>query len=227
MVKKRAKNEKLPARRAGSGPAPTKLLRDLRDLIQSTRTGLAQAVNSALVLLYWQVGQRIRSDVLKSRRATYGDETYSTPSNELAVEFGNGYSRPNLTRMIRFAEVFPAREVVVTLSRCLGWSHFVEIIYLKDQLLPSRHMSDLVHSVDTCLGGATYGRSKPGPRSRRETGVQDPRCSLHHRDSARTELFSLRGRGSSRRRQRGLLSLPLLRESSGSAGKDHSHRCRR
>ena len=121
MVKKRAKNEKLPARRAGSGPAPTKLLRDLRDLIQSTRTGLAQAVNSALVPLYWQVGQRIRSDVLKSRRATYGDEICSTLSNELAVEFGSGYPRPNLTQMIRFAEVFPAREVVVTLSRCL-WS---------------------------------------------------------------------------------------------------------
>ena len=42
-------------------------------------------------------------------------------SNELAVEFGSGYSRPNLTQMIRLAEVFPAREVVVTLSRCL-WS---------------------------------------------------------------------------------------------------------
>ena len=52
MVKKRAKNGKLPARRAGSERAPTKLPRDLRDLIQSTRTGLAQAVNSALVLLY-------------------------------------------------------------------------------------------------------------------------------------------------------------------------------
>ncbi|MGA9924437.1 MAG: DUF1016 N-terminal domain-containing protein [Isosphaeraceae bacterium] len=50
------------------------------------------------------------------------------------MEFGNGYSRPNLTRMIRFAEVFPNREVVVTLSLCLGWSHFVEIIYLKDRL---------------------------------------------------------------------------------------------
>ena len=67
-------------------------------------------------------------------RATYGDEICSTLSNELAVEFGNGYSRPNLTRMIRFAEVFPNREVVVTLSLCLGWSHFVEIIYLKDRL---------------------------------------------------------------------------------------------
>src|SRR5271157_2070011 len=94
MVKKRAKNEKLPARRAGSGPAPTKLLRNLRDLIQSTRTGLAQAVNSALVLLYWQVGQRIRSDVLKSRRATYGDEICSTLSNELAVEFGERLFAP-------------------------------------------------------------------------------------------------------------------------------------
>ena len=47
---------------------------------------------------------------------------------------GTAIRRPNLTRMIRFAEVFPNREVVVTLSLCLGWSHFVEIIYLKDRL---------------------------------------------------------------------------------------------
>src|SRR4051812_14366226 len=117
MARQRAKNEKLLAPRSARGPAPAKLLRDLRELIESTRSGLAQAVNSALVILYWQVGQRIRTDVLKSRRATYGDEICSTLSNELAVEFGHGYSRPNLTRMIRFAEVFPDREVVVALSR--------------------------------------------------------------------------------------------------------------
>jgi predicted nuclease of restriction endonuclease-like (RecB) superfamily len=80
------------------------------------------------------VGHRIRTDVLKSKRAGYGDEICSTLSNELAVEFGNGYSRPNLTRMIRFAEVFPDREVVMALSRRLSWSHFVELIYLKDVL---------------------------------------------------------------------------------------------
>jgi hypothetical protein len=81
MATKRSKSEKLPARPSASGPAPGKLLKDLRDLIQSTRSVLAQAVNSALVLLYWQVGQRIRTDVLKSRRATYGDEICSTLSN--------------------------------------------------------------------------------------------------------------------------------------------------
>jgi hypothetical protein len=69
MTRKRAKNERLPARRAKSVPTPTKLINGLRNLIQSTRIGLAQAVNSALVLLYWQIGERIRSDVLKSRRA--------------------------------------------------------------------------------------------------------------------------------------------------------------
>src|SRR3954470_4950956 len=37
-------------------------------------------------------------------------------------------------RMIQLAEVFPDREIVVTLSRQLGWSHFLAILPLKDPL---------------------------------------------------------------------------------------------
>ncbi len=36
--------------------------------------------------------------------------------------------------MVEFAEAFPAEEIVVTLSRQLGWSHFVVIIPLRDDL---------------------------------------------------------------------------------------------
>ena len=36
--------------------------------------------------------------------------------------------------MIRFVEVFPDRQIVSTLSKQLGWSHFVEIVPLKDEL---------------------------------------------------------------------------------------------
>jgi DUF1016 N-terminal domain len=36
--------------------------------------------------------------------------------------------------MIRFAEVFPDRQIVQTLSAQLAWSHFLEIIYLNDSL---------------------------------------------------------------------------------------------
>jgi predicted nuclease of restriction endonuclease-like (RecB) superfamily len=52
----------------------------------------------------------------------------------LVKEFGNGFSRPNLFRMVRFAEVFPGGKIVSTLSRQLSWSHFVEIISLKGDI---------------------------------------------------------------------------------------------
>jgi hypothetical protein len=57
-----------------------------------------------------------------------------TLSAKLVADFGNGFSARNLARMVRFAEVFPDRRVVATLSRHLGWSHFVEIIYLPNDL---------------------------------------------------------------------------------------------
>jgi len=135
MAKKHPTTDRAaPADPGGKPAAPRKLLADLRELIESTRAGVAQAVNSALVILYWQVGHRIRSDVLHNRRADYGEKILPTLSAKLVPEYGQGFSERNLARMIRFAEVFPDREVVGSLSRRLGWSHFVEIIQLKDQL---------------------------------------------------------------------------------------------
>ncbi len=134
MARKRTKGEPslVPAVRSGSPPA--KLLDDLRGLIRAARAGVAQAVNSALVLLYWQVGHRIRTEILKSRRAGYGEQIVLTMAHRLAAEFGQGFAEKNLRRMIQLAEVFPDREIVVTLSRQLGWSHFLAILPLKDSL---------------------------------------------------------------------------------------------
>ncbi len=114
--------------------SPDQLLDELRKLILRAREGVTQAVNSALVLLYWEVGERIRTEILKQKRAQYGEQIIPMLAVQLVTEFGNGFSRPNLFRMIRFAEVFPDRPIVSTLSRQLGWSHFIEIIPLKDDL---------------------------------------------------------------------------------------------
>jgi DUF1016 N-terminal domain len=81
-----------------------------------------------------QVGARIRSEILRKKRAEYGEEILPTLSAKLTPEFGDGFSARNLARMIKFAEVFPDTQIVAALSRQLGWSHFVEIIPLKDQL---------------------------------------------------------------------------------------------
>jgi predicted nuclease of restriction endonuclease-like (RecB) superfamily len=125
---------KRAARKQQTVVASTRLLEDLRALIGALREQVAQAVNSALVLLYWQVGTRIRSEILREKRAEYGEEILPTLSAKLTPEFGDGFSARNLARMIKFAEVFPDVKIVATLSRQLSWSHFVEIIPLKEQL---------------------------------------------------------------------------------------------
>lgn len=110
------------------------LLRDLRELIAGARQDIARQINSALAILYWRVGQRIHRDILREKRAEYGERIVATLSQQLTSEFGNGWSRYNLARMIRFAEVFPDEEIVATLSRQLGWSHFKELLPLPDPL---------------------------------------------------------------------------------------------
>lgn len=112
----------------------TRLLEDIRVLISSTRTKVAQTVNLGLVMLNWHIGKRIREDVLSKERAEYGKQIISTLSHQLTKEYGSGFTRDSLFRMVLFAERFPKKEIVATLSQQLGWSHFVEIISFKDPL---------------------------------------------------------------------------------------------
>lgn len=114
--------------------SPKALLSDIREMILAAREGVARTVNAGLTFLYWEVGNRIRVDVLKEKRAGYGEEIVQTLSAQLEAEFGQGFSRRNLFSMVAFAEAFPDRKIVQTLSAQLGWSHFKEIIPLQDEL---------------------------------------------------------------------------------------------
>ena len=114
--------------------AAPQLLGDIRQLIEHSRHQLAATVNSALTLLYWHIGQRIRSEVLQGERATYGEQIVAALAQQLEADYGRGFSAKNLRHMLRFTEVFPDAEIVSTLSRQLAWSHFLELIYLKDPL---------------------------------------------------------------------------------------------
>lgn len=112
----------------------TVLLGDLRQLIDAARQRAAAAVNSELVLLYWQVGTRIRTDLLDKERAPYGREIVSTLSRQLVPDYGRGFSRRNLYRMMQFAEAWPDAQIVTTLSAQMSWSHIVELLVVKEPL---------------------------------------------------------------------------------------------
>lgn len=117
-------------------PAPTEqsLIADVRQMILKARESIARTVDSGLTLLYWSVGARIRKDILKEKRAEYGEEIVSALGRQLALEFGRGFSEKSLRHMIRFAETFPDPEIVSALRRQLTWTHFKSLIYLDDPL---------------------------------------------------------------------------------------------
>ena len=112
-------------------PKKGELLHDLRALIEGARGQVARAVNTGLVAMNWAVGDRIRREVLGGKKAAYGRQICATVSRELAAEYGKGFSRPALTRMLQFVECFPDFEICATLSHKLTWSHFVLLITIK------------------------------------------------------------------------------------------------
>lgn len=128
-----AKQKALTTGKTRPAVQPT-LLTDLREVIEAARQQTARAVNSALVTMYWQIGQRIRQDVLGNERAEYGKEILSTLSQQLTEEYGKGFDRRNLHYMVRFAELFPSEEIVNALRSQLSWTHFRELLSIDDRL---------------------------------------------------------------------------------------------
>jgi len=110
------------------------LIEELRLLINETRGLVAATVNAELTMLYWQTGSHLRTEVLNNERADYGEQIVATVSRQLTQEFGKGFNKSTITRMMQLAEYFPDKQIVATLSQQLSWSHFVEILPVKNDL---------------------------------------------------------------------------------------------
>lgn len=113
---------------------PTGLFAEVRTMILAAREHVFRQVDSTLVALRWNIGRRVRQDILKDKRADYGEEIVATLSRQLEIEFGRGFGKRNLFRMFRFAEVFLDFKIVSALMTQLGWTHFLHIIPLDDPL---------------------------------------------------------------------------------------------
>ncbi len=115
-------------------PEAQTLATDIGRMIETARTQVARTANAALTSLYWQIGTRIRQDVLKDRRAEYGTEIVAALGRQLEARFGRGFGEKSLRRMVQFAAAFPDPEIVAALQRQLSWTHFKSLIPLKDPL---------------------------------------------------------------------------------------------
>ena len=103
-------------------------------MIENAKRNVATKVNDEMTLLYWNIGKDITDNVLKNQKAEYGKAVIRKLSQKLTIEYGRGYSRANLFRMLKFYEYFTDIEKFSTLSRKLSWSHFVELLQVQDKI---------------------------------------------------------------------------------------------
>lgn len=100
-------------------PKTLPLLKDLRQMIEETRQGVAATVNTALTMLYWRIGKRLNDEILQGERAEYGKEIVVSLARQLEADYGRGFSEKSLRHMLRFAEAFPDKRIVSALMRQL------------------------------------------------------------------------------------------------------------
>lgn len=100
---------------------------EITQLIVAARQRAVQAVNTALIDLYWQVGQTISR---KIEQAEWGDGVVAQLTEHLAqTQPGlRGFTRSNLFRMRKFYETYQGDEIVAPLVRQLPWSHNIIIL---------------------------------------------------------------------------------------------------
>ncbi len=100
---------------------------EITQLITAARQQAVRAVNTTLIALYWQIGQKISR---KLASAEWGDGVVSQLAEHLAVTQPGlqGFTRRNLFRMRQFYEAYEGNEIVSTLVSQLPWTHHLIIL---------------------------------------------------------------------------------------------------
>ena len=109
------------------------LFLQISKLIKDSKENVLRNINQELTLLNWHIGKHIAESLINIDER-YGSEIVATLSPLLINQFGKGYTISSLHRIHRFYEAFPKYKIVATLSPLLSWSHFIELINVKNPL---------------------------------------------------------------------------------------------
>jgi len=98
----------------------------------NARQNAFKAINKELVLSNWNTGKYIVEFEQKGNiKAEYGKKLLDKLSKDLTARHGSGFSRSNIVYMRLFYIKYPNG---VTMSHLLSWSHYYELLKIKDDL---------------------------------------------------------------------------------------------
>ena len=121
---------------------------EIKTLIQSARTNAYQAINSAMIEAYWEIGKRIVEEEQNgNQRGSYGQEIIKKLSIELTEEFGKGFSERTLREFRQFYNYFPNLEIWRTAFAKLSWSHFQRVLKLSDVKSRTYYLNESIENT--------------------------------------------------------------------------------
>ena len=141
------------------------LFADLKELVASARRRVAAAANSEIVLLHWNVGKRVKEEILGNKRAAYGKEIVKKVSAFLTEEFGKGWGERTVLHCIRSAYAFSEAQIVYAARIQLGWTHLRSIMFLDDPVKRQFYLTMCAHEhwsarqLDVKIDGMLYERT--------------------------------------------------------------------
>lgn len=83
------------------------LFQDACTIIEQAQESAYRQVNETLIKRNWLLGLRIQHEVLKDKRAEYGEQVVKHLSKQLTDKYGKGFSRNNLYRNVSFYKSHP------------------------------------------------------------------------------------------------------------------------
>lgn len=102
----------------------------IQAILADARTAAWRAVNSAMVVAYWEIGRVIVEEEQRGDdRAEYGRRLMDDLSVRLQAEFGKGFDRSNLWHMRSFYLTYP---ILDALRRELSWTHYRTLLKIEN-----------------------------------------------------------------------------------------------
>jgi len=116
------------------------LYHEISNLIRAARTNVRTAVNTTMVMTYWNIGRLIINDEQKGEiRAEYGKAVLKELSQQLTEGFGKGFTTTNLKYMRLFYQLFPNGHA---LSDHLNWTHYRNLLRVENKDARIWYMQD-------------------------------------------------------------------------------------
>ena len=98
------------------------LFERVKSILSEARARAWKAVNSAMVVSYWEIGHIIIDEEQKGKsRAEYGKKIISGLAQRLSAEFGKGFDERNLWFIRSFYVAYPKMNA---LRSELSWTHY-------------------------------------------------------------------------------------------------------